>query len=119
MGNIKDTLNQIFEIIRFPSDQRGTAISGILDLINEYTLVSLLRRLDKEVQLEFKELIRDKEEQREYIITFIEKYYTTEAVKRTVEEEAKKLICDYLKTLSPMINDDEKEKIRALLKDCF
>ena len=119
MTNIRSTLTQIFTILNFPEDQRESTMSGIVDLVNEYVLVSLLRRLDKEIQLEFKDLIQNKDDQQEEILSFIKKYYTTEAVNKTVADEGKKLICDYLKTLSPIMVEEEKEKIRLLLDNCY
>lgn len=119
MTNIRSTLTQIFAILKFPEDQKESTMSGIVDLVNEYVLVSLMRRLDKEIQLEFKDLIQDKEDQQGEILSFIKKYYTTDAVNKTVAEEGKKLICDYLKTLSPMMQEEEKEKIKLLLDNCF
>ncbi|KKP86444.1 hypothetical protein A2011_00610 [candidate division CPR3 bacterium GWE2_35_7] len=119
MHDIRSTLSQILSILKFPEDQRDSTMSGIIALVNEYVLVSLMRRLDKEIQLEFKELIQKKEDQQAEILSFIKKYYTTDAVNKTVAEEGKKLICDYLKTLSPMMHEEEKEEIKSLLDNCF
>ena len=118
MGDIKNKLSQILAIINFPSDQQEPTISGIVDLINEYTLIRLLRDLNQETQIAFREMIGEQKDRQEFIISFLKKYYSTETIQKTVREEAKNLICDYIKTISPMITDEEKNKIKEILENC-
>lgn len=119
MQDIKIVLKQILQIISLPLEQQDSTIAGIVDLINEYTLIRLLEGLDREKQYEFKELIAGKENRRDFILSFIKKYYATSAVEKTVKDEAKKLVCDYLHGIAPMISEEQKQEIRKLVEGCF
>ena len=119
MSDIKEKLYQILEIIQLPEKQRDEVVIGIIELTNEYTLLQLLEKLSREDQLRFKGIIRQQQNKPEFILSFIKKYYATETIEQAVYSEAKKLICDYLHTLSPMISQEEKDQINNILEDCF
>lgn len=115
---IRKALEEILNIIDFPETQKKDTIFGIIDLINEYSLIRLLQGLDKKVQDQFRELISErKEDNREFILSFIGKYYSTDAIEKVIEEEAKELIYDYLHQISPLILDSTKDQIKNLLNN--
>lgn len=119
MNKIRETLHQVLKIVDIPREKRAEVIDGIVQLIDEYTLIIMLQRLDKDTQLEFKRIIRTKENKQEFILSFIEKYYTTDAIKRIIEEQTTALICDYIRSISPMMSQKQKEDVKALLGDCY
>ena len=119
INRIRKFLEQILEIVELPEEQRQDTIEGIIELINQYVLVRLLGNLGSELQMEFQQLLEKQENKREFVLSFLDKYYTSYEIKLKVEEEAKGLVNDYLRTIAPLVSPERKEMIALLVESAF
>jgi len=119
LNDLKGILRQILDSIEFPDEQKDATIVSIISLVNEYSLIRLLIRLDEDSQVEFKSLVKDQSDQTKFILDFLKKHYKKTEVDKILSEEARKLVYEYMQEIAPLMSDEEKDKVRELLEKYF
>lgn len=108
----KDLVFSILEITDYKEDKEEFGVE-FNRIVNSQALVALMQTLDADKQKEADELIA-KADSPEAFTQAVNTYFTTDQVQAALDNAAAQAISQWISSLAPTLNDEQREKLVAL-----
>ncbi len=111
----KDIIIKILEATEYKGDQ-NEFVDDFMRVISSQALVNLVQTLSEDQQLEADKKIAAAGSQEKFAKA-VSEYFDDEQVAKAVDEASQKAISEWLRSVAPTLNDDQRGKLLVLSEE--